>query len=296
MKVVFIGSVIFSNSILEYLIRSTPVEIVGVCTKKSSTFNSDFYDLGKICKKYNIKFIYCKDINNSKIMKWIKSKSPDYIFCFGWSELLSLRVLKIPRISSIGYHPSELPKNRGRHPIIWSLSLGLKYAGSSFFVMGKKPDTGKVLIQDRVKIDNNDNAHSLYVKLTNKALKQIKPLLKILKKNNIKNEIKSENKLSNYWRKRSYKDGEIDWRMSSKNIYNLTRALHKPYPNSHFIFKSKKIEIIEAKRVIYKNNNIEPGKVLSIKNNNILIKCGDNALLIKKYKPKTNLKKNDYLI
>ena len=296
MKVVFIGSVIFSNYLLEHLITSTTVEIIGVCAKKSSTFNSDFYDLGKICKKYNIKFIYCNNINNSKIMKWIKSMKPDYIFCFGWSELLSLRVLKIPRIASIGYHPSELPNNRGRHPIIWSLSLGLKYAGSSFFVMGIKPDSGKVLIKDRVKIDNNDNAQSLYFKLINKALEQIKPLLKKLKKKNIKNKIESKNKLSNYWRKRSFKDGEIDWRMSSKNIYNLTRALHKPYPNSHFNFKSKKIEIIEAKIVIYKNKNIEPGKVLGIKKNNILVKCGDNALLIKKYKPKINFKKNDYLI
>ena len=40
--------------------------------------------------------------------------------------MIKKNILKIPSIGSIGYHPAKLPMNRGRHPIIWSLVLGLK--------------------------------------------------------------------------------------------------------------------------------------------------------------------------
>ena len=100
----------------------------------------------------------------------------------------------------------------------------------------------------------------------------------------------------NYWRKRNFDDGEVDWRMSSRSIHNLTRALSKPYPYSHFYFGGKKIEIIQSKIVKFDKNNIEPGKVLAIKKKNIYVKCGNGAISIIKYKPKVKIKIDDYLI
>ena len=58
---------------------------------------------------------------------------PDIIFCFGWSRLIKEELLKIPKKGVVGYHPAMLPKNRGRHPLIWALALGIKTTGSTFF-------------------------------------------------------------------------------------------------------------------------------------------------------------------
>ena len=220
-------------------------------------------------KKKKIPFVYCKKINNPKIINWIKNKKPDYIFCFGWSELLSSSILKIPKKGSIGYHPSELPKNKGRHPIIWSLVLGLKFAGSSFFFMNKEPDSGKIISQQRIKITNKDNANSLYKKLIKVSVKQLKILINKLDKKQFKNFKKEQTTQGNYWRKRNFDDGKVDWRMSSTNIHNLTRALSEPYPHAHFYFCGKKIEIIKTKIISFKKNNIEPGKVIAIKKQKI---------------------------
>ena len=296
MKIVFIGSVIFSKYLLETLFSFKNIEILGVCTKNSSKFNSDFYNLGKLCKKKNIPYIYCKKINNPKIINWIKLKKPDYIFCFGWSELLSSKILKIPKKGSIGYHPSELPLNKGRNPIIWSLVLGLKIAGSSFFFMNRKPDSGKIISQRKVKIEYKDNASSLYKKLIKVSTNQLKILINMLDKKQFIKLKKKQKIQGNYWRKRNFDDGEVDWRMSSRSIHNLTRALSKPYPYSHFYFGGKKIEIIQSKIVKFDKNNIEPGKVLAIKKKNIYVKCGNGAISIIKYKPKVKIKIDDYLI
>ena len=143
-------------------------------------------------------------------------------FLFGWSELLSSKILKIPKNGSIGYHPSELPLNKGRNPIIWSLVLGLKFAGSSFFFMNRKPDSGKIISQQKVKIEYKDNASSLYKKLINVSTNQLKILINMLDKKQFIKLKKKQKIQGNYWRKRNFNDGEVDWRMSSRSIHKLT--------------------------------------------------------------------------
>ena len=71
-----------------------------------------------------------------------KKKNPDLIFCMNWNNLLKKNILKSSK-GVIGYHPSDLPLNRGRHPIIWSIALGLKKIGSTFYFMDKKQTTEK---------------------------------------------------------------------------------------------------------------------------------------------------------
>lgn len=115
MKIVFIGTVEFSLKALKKLIELES-NIVGVCTKKSSTFNSDFADLSPICEDNNINYRYVNNINDAESTQWIKSLNPDIIFCFGYSFLIKKELLDLTPI--IGYHPAKLPQNRGRHPII----------------------------------------------------------------------------------------------------------------------------------------------------------------------------------
>ena len=73
----------------------------------------------------------------------------------------------------LGYHPAELPKNRGRHPIIWALVLGLKRTASTFFFMDEGADTGDILSQYKINISKNDNAETLYNRIIEVAMKQV---------------------------------------------------------------------------------------------------------------------------
>ena len=132
MNIVFIGAVKISESFLKKLIniKSTPV---AVCTLENSDFNADHIDLTTLCNENNIPVKYAPDINSKENVKWIKSYKPDVIFCFGWSFLLKSELLKVAPLGVVGYHPAALPKNRGRHPIIWALVLGLRKTASTFF-------------------------------------------------------------------------------------------------------------------------------------------------------------------
>ena len=278
MKIIFIGTVAFSLSALEKLIELN-AEIVGVITKKSSKFNSDFADLTPICDNAGLDVRFTDNINSEEDIQWIKNRDPDVILCFGWSALIKRRLLQIPKIGVIGYHPALLPLNRGRHPIIWALVLGLGKTGSTFFLMDEGADSGDIVHQETVAITYMDNAQSLYEKLVQTALRQLDDIYPKLLAGTV-SLTKQDDSIANYWRKRSKVDGKIDFRMTSRAIYNLVRALSKPYPGAHLEFKGREIKIWKASELVNFDKNIEPGKVISVSGRQLHVKCGENAIAI----------------
>jgi methionyl-tRNA formyltransferase len=272
----FVGTVILSKSALEKFIEIGRVP-VGVVTKESSPFNADYAALAPVCEKHDIPCRFTKDINCTDSVQWIKDKKPDVIFCFGWSSLIKKPVLDIPPLGIVGFHPAALPQNRGRHPLVWALALGLNQTASTFFFMDEGADTGDILSQKNVAIDYEDTAKTLYDKITDTALRQIQEFVPQLEQGNFQRQ-PQDHAQANIWRKRGKKDGKIDFRLSSRNIYNLVRALTKPYVGSHLEYHGQEIKIWKAEEHEYSVSNIEPGKVVFAERDSIVVKCGDKSI------------------
>lgn len=286
-KIIFIGNLIFSYELLKVLLKNKNFDIIGIVSKNKSIYNSDHVSLKEISKNKNIKYFNYKNKNDEQLINFVKKLHPDYIFCFGWSHLLHAKVLKLPKISSIGYHPSNLPKNRGRHPLIWTIFLGLNKTASCFFELQKKADNGKILSKRILKIKKNTNSTVLYKKLMVLAKIQLKDLLKKFAKVDSKNclkkiYLKNEIAKSNEWRKRSVDDGIIDWRMNATSILRLVNALKWPYNGSSFIYQKKLLKVINAKKLKQNNKEIdyEPGFIIKKVNNIFYIKCYDATLKV----------------
>ena len=278
MRIVYVGCVESSYVGLKVLIEQKK-EVVGVITKESSKFNSDFVDLSYLAKENHIPYIYAPNINDNEIEKFIKRCKPDIIYCFGWSQIIQKHILEIPSLGIVGFHPAELPCNRGRHPIIWALALGLEYTASTFFIMSEGADTGDIISQRKIKIEYTDYARDLYNKILEAACEQITEFTNSLE-NGTCIPRKQDLWTGNSWRKRGEADGIIDWRMSSRAIYNLVRALSHPYVGAQFLYKKKKIKIWSAEEVAGDNfKNIEPGKIMKFNScNDFYVKAYDNII------------------
>ncbi len=294
MKILFIGCVESSEILLRTLIENK-CSICGVITKKESTYNSDFKDLQPLCLKHDIECIYCEDINSHESIEFAKKVIPDIIYCFGWSQLLKREILSIPFMGAIGFHPAKLPSNKGHHPIIWALALGMKMTAVSFFRLNLKADDGEIVSQSDITIDYEDNASSLYDKIMEVAKTQVIEMTKDLE-NDCLSVIATKNISENVWRKRMKNDGIIDWRMSSRGIYNLVRALTKPYVGAEFRYKDKMVKVWKVEELMCEGiENIEPGKVIDVKTNtNFYVKAYDNVIHVIECSP-INLKVGEYL-
>lgn len=294
MRIVFIGSVDFSRRLLEKLI-SMRAGIVGVITKEHSSCNADFADLAPVAKRQGIAHRYVSDVNDRGNAQWIKDLKPDVIFCFGFSQILKKDILGIAPMGIIGFHPAYLPENRGRHPLIWALALGLKKTAATFFFMDERADSGDILSQEEIEVAENDNAQTLYRKVTNSALCQIESFFPRLLLKEI-NRVPQDASKATYWRKRVPKDGELDFRMGKKALYNLVRALTHPYVGAHVVYRGIAIKIWEVEYAHAGSENDEHGKVLDVSDSGILVRCYDGALLLTKHEFKPLPRRGEYLL
>ncbi len=296
MRIVFIGCVQFSFEMLKHLLLNvSEAEVVGVVTRRQSRFNTDFSPLDSLAEEFNVPCYYADETNQIEMADWVKKLKPDVIYCFGWSYLLKKDVIDIPPIGVIGYHPAALPANRGRHPIIWALALGLSETASTFFFIDEGTDTGDILSQVFVSIEEKDDALSLYKKLISVALLQVEKFTKALV-NNTYLRVSQDHNRANYWRKRTVEDGKIDWRMPARGIYNLVRALTRPYIGAHCIYQDQEVKIWRTEITDLEYRNIEPGKVITIEEGStILIKCGDGVLRLVEHEFEILPKAGEYL-
>jgi methionyl-tRNA formyltransferase len=294
MKIVFVGCVEFSSVILREIIDLSEVEVTGIVTKRSSSFNADFVALEPIATKRGIPCHVYEKGAESLLAGFLRNLNPDVVFCFGWSHLLPVEILKIPRLGVVGYHPAALPQNRGRHPLIWALALGLRETASTFFFMDGDADSGDILDQENVAIEDADDAGSLYCKLTNIALIQVNRICKALASGAFKRTPQNHAD-ANTWRKRSKEDGRIDWRMSAHSIHNLIRALARPYIGAHCLFEGIEVKIWKSEPILEAAKNLEPGKVIESVDGYPVVKCGEGAIRILEHEFRTLPKKGSYL-
>jgi methionyl-tRNA formyltransferase len=208
---------------------------------------------------------------------WLRQFNPDVIFCIGWSRLLGDLVLKAAPHGVIGFHPAALPANRGRHPLIWALALGLPETASTFFLMDSSADSGPLLSQLTIQIDREDDAASLYAKVLALLPSQVETIVRGLSDGSLVPEPQDASRATS-WRKRSAADGRIDWRMEPYAVRNLVRALARPYPGAHFIHQAHEIKVWRCSELIEGSPNDEPGKVLRVEGRNITVRCGLGAV------------------
>lgn len=293
MRIVFIGSVAFSRRTLNRLLE-IKAEVIGVCTLKESPANADHSDLSDICAAHSIPWIYAPDINSDETLGWITDRHADVIFCFGWSRLLGQRLLNETSLGVVGFHPAALPANRGRHPLIWALVLGLQETASTFYFMNAEADAGDILSQRIVYIESADNATSLYEKVTRCALNQLDMFVPQLTARSFSTS-GQDHRLANTWRKRGKADGRIDWRMSARSIHNLIRALAPPYVGAYFLYRNNEYTVWNAELVTDVPHNIEPGKIIAQENARPVVKCGEQGLRLLSVEPALDLPCGEYL-
>jgi methionyl-tRNA formyltransferase len=280
LRIAFIGCVESSEVALRALLE-LPLDaarVVGVVTRQASKFNADFVDLVPLAQRHDLPTLFVETTpDETDQAAWLEQLRPDLIFCVGWSRLLGHRVLSLPPLGVVGFHPAALPANRGRHPLIWALALGLEETASSFFLMDAGADSGPILSQEPIAISQDDDAATLYAKVLAVIPGQLRHIVHGLHEGTLVPQPQDASRAT-YWRKRSAADGQVDWRMSARSICNLVRALARPYPGAHFMHQGAEVKVWKCAPAPAAAPNLEPGKVLAVEGRCITVKCGDTAV------------------
>jgi len=282
MRIVFLGTVEFSRTCLLQILRSGG-NVVAVLTRPpvDRGFNSDYADLTGVAREHHLDLYHVKKINDPATISLIRSLQPDVMFVFGWSQLISVELLKIPAMGCIGSHPALLPRNRGRHPLIWALVEGLDESGLTFFYMDEGADSGAILWQKAFPISLEDDAGTLYRKIQGLAEEAIAEFLPQLQQGKAPR-LPQNHALATYWRKRTAKDGEIEWSGPTMKIYNLVRALTHPYVGAHTFLGGNRVTVWRAAlpetAIATGASDLPPGTVFAKGETGLQVRTGDGYL------------------
>lgn len=204
--------------------------------------------------------------------EYLKEKNPDVIVVVGYGQIISQRVIDLPRYGCVNVHSSLLPHLRGAAPINWAVVRGDTVTGVTTMRIVKKLDAGDILAVRETPIGADEHAPELAERLATMGAELLLATLEGLVAGTI-TPVPQDHEASTYAPMMKREDGLVDWDSSAQEIYNRVRGFD-PWPGSYTYFRGKRLHIHQARVV---EGLAEPGGML-IDGNELKIGCGEEML------------------
>ncbi len=124
-------------------------------------------------------------IRDENFIEMLKRLNPEFAVVVAYGKILPKEILEIPKYGCINLHASLLPKYRGAAPIQWALINGEKTTGVTTMLIDEGLDTGPVLLQKEVQIEDEDNAQTLSERLSRVGAELIVETIEKMRKGEI---------------------------------------------------------------------------------------------------------------
>lgn len=262
MRIIYFGTPEFASSQLEAII-SAGYEVAAVVTVPDKPAGR-----GKKIQSSDVKRTALK--YNLPIMQPVNLKSPDFIeelssyqadlFIVVAFRMLPEVVWSMPPKGTFNLHASLLPQYRGAAPINHVIINGERETGLTTFLLDKEIDTGEIIRQEKVVVEDDETAGTLHDKLMLLGNKVVVETIKMIEEGKVNSQtqesiIERDNLQLKPAPKIFKEDCKIDWTKPAKSIYDFIRGL-SPYPAAHTQFVSENNETLDIKifDVILKEN------------------------------------------
>lgn len=234
-----------------------------------------FGSVAELCREHAIPVHSPNDVNAPPWPERIRDARPDLLFSFYYRSILGREILGIPRLCALNLHGSLLPKYRGRAPVNWVLVKGETETGVTLHVMEEKPDAGDIVGQVPVPIAFEDTAGTLFGKMERAAADLLDGLLPRIAAGEIPRR-RNEIERGSYFGGRKPEDGRIDWSRPAVEIYNLVRAVTRPYPGAFSFLAGEKCTVWRARPLPAgtEGEPLSPGRLAVAGGSSILLAGG----------------------
>ncbi len=289
-KLVFISHNILGREVLSELLsamkkESLDLKVELVITRKSTERLSDQVSFVELCIENGVPCFETPNIkSDTALIAKVKSIKPDFLFVFGWSQLIPEEVMSSAGLC-LGSHPTLLPKNRGNAAIPWTIILDEKRSGVTLFELKGDVDSGDIAAQKAFTISPRETSTTLYSKVVETTKELTIQILPLLIKGALR--LKPQKGVPTYLGRRIPKDSLINWRSDSQTVDRHIRAASAPYPESYsYIWKKGKlvrVEILSSEPIAKDDDGGRyrgvPGSVVDIRFEGVMIMCGKETTI-----------------
>lgn len=303
MKIVFFGTPQFAVPTLEKLLNHPECEVLGVVTqpdKRRERGNKLTPSPVKaLATAHNLPVWQPEKIKkDTETLTQLQQLGADVFIVVAYGQLLSKKILKMPKLGCINVHGSILPQYRGAAPIQWCLYNGEQETGITTMLMDVGMDTGDMLLKAITPINLLDNAQMLGERLATLGADLLIETLYQLEKQQIQ-AIPQDNDAATYASLIQKQDYNLDWSKTAIQLHNQIRGF---YPNCIATFRNQTMKITatiplgsayicqlptELQEKIHKIPDLstisgQPGEVVSIvKGMGAIVQTGEGLLLLR---------------
>ncbi len=288
MKIIYMGTPDFAVAPLEAILKAGH-EVTAVVTQpdrqKGRGREVQYSPVKECALSYGIPVLQPLKIKEKDAVEELRKYPADIFVVAAFGQLLSEEILNMPRLGCINIHASLLPAYRGAAPIQWCVINGEEKTGVTIMQMAKGMDTGDILLQKEVVLDEKETGGSLFDRLMETGAELIVEVLPKIEAGELTPVVQKE-ELATYAGKITKDMGNIDFAKSAVTIERLIRGLN-PWPSAFTHYKGKILKIWEADVVSECTNaeNPVPGTVIAMDKESFTLATGEGALRIRSLQP-----------
>jgi len=199
------------------------------------------------------------------------------------------RILYAPRYKSICFHPSLLPRHRGASAINWAIIQGDAETGVTWFWPDKGIDTGPILLQKRVPIEEHDSVGSIYFNtLFPMGIDTMIEAADLIKSGNAPVIVQDESKAT-YEPPCRDEHARIDFAKPAREVFNLIRGCD-PQPGAFASVGDKRLRLYEA-RFSPARSDGEPGTIVALDSDGMKVALAGGTIVVKRTRIDPNPRK-----
>jgi methionyl-tRNA formyltransferase len=254
------------------------VEVPLVVTVADDPGETQWYaSVADTARDYGLDVIAPADANTPELAAHLAQLRPDFLFSFYYRSMLKAPLLNSARRGALNMHGSLLPKFRGRAPVNWAILSGEAQSGATLHYMVERADAGDIVDQLAIPILIDDDARSVFAKVTVAAETILARSLPGLVAGTAPRRAQPIEP-GQYFGRRTPEDGRIDWRWPARRIHDLVRAVAPPFPSAFATVAGERWEIHRT-RLLGGAPRDAHGARLYGAQGKCLIACADGQLL-----------------
>ena len=233
LRIVYMGTPDFAVAPLRRLVEEG-YNIVGVVTMPDKPAGRGLHMQASAVKRYAVEAglpVYQPEkLKDPQFVETLRLLAPDLGIVIAFRMLPEI-VWAMPRLGTFNLHASLLPQYRGAAPINWAIINGEKESGVTTFLLNHEIDKGAILCQQRVAIDEDDDAGTLHDKLMDAGTDLVVETIERIASGAIApvDQQTIEPQVIRDAPKIFKETCRIDWSASCDTVRNLVRGL-SPYP------------------------------------------------------------------
>ena len=233
-------------------------------------------------------------VKTDEFTSFLEKLAPDIIIVVAFGQILSQRILDIPKYGCVNVHASLLPRYRGAAPIHWAIINGETETGNTTMYMDKGLDTGDMLLKSHVDITDDMTTEELHDILMLQGGQLLKETVKQIEAGTIKREMQIDEH-SCYASMLTKDTGHIDWNQPAQKIHNLIRGLNS-WPGAWSIMNDKNFKIWKS-RLSDLSTSGRPGEVVAATKHGLVVAAGEGCLEIIEIQPpgKKKMQAGDFM-